>query len=110
MLAGTKVSVVVGVFAVGHCGEVRLRANAFQNSKQFIFAMKAAVGAVADILRAFQFGGFNDTQRDTLILGKADCVIILVARERSRVCDDGQHPLAERLARCIREKSGINPA
>src|SRR5208282_4472721 len=62
-LAGTKISLVVRVNAVGDGIKAAPPAHFLHHSKQLVFAVETAGGIVADVLRALEFRGGDDFER-----------------------------------------------
>jgi len=81
LLAGTEISLVVEVHAVGDGIKALRRTEFFHYNKQFVFAMKATGGVVPYVCWAIDFVGQNDFKWNSLFHGKSGRICKLGASQ-----------------------------
>ncbi len=110
LLAGAEFALVVEVHAVGDGGEAEGSAFGFHLGEEFVFAMEAALGVVAGVIRVGEFGGLEDLEGDVVLFGKGDRSGEFFAGEGGGVGDAGEHLGAEGLMGGVGEESGVGAA
>ena len=109
-LAGAEVALVVEVHSVGDGFESASRAEILHHREEFVLAVEAAGGIVADVLRAVEFAGRNNFKRNALLASEGDSVGELEAGEAGRVGDDRQQAVAEGLVSGPGQECGVSAA
>ncbi len=109
-LPRTEITLIVNVHAVSYGREIMLLRKLLHHDEQFIFAVKAARGIVARVLRLVQFRSLDDLERNVLLFRERNSILQVGAREARGICDHSQHIAAECLVRRIGQKSRVHPA
>jgi hypothetical protein len=108
LLSGAKVACIVGVDAVGDGVESAGLAISFEDGEQFVLAVKAAHGIVADVGGILKFLRFHDLDGDGSLAGKVECVVEVSARQAGGIGDHGEHFSAEGLVGHPGQESGVH--
>ena len=109
-LAGTEITLVIQVDAVGDGGKAVRVAILFHDPEQGIFAVKAARAIVASVSGIFQLIRLNDLAGNLLLLGKAQSVFELSAGEARGIGDKREHLRAENFVGRKGQEGGIHSA
>ena len=110
MLAGTEVSTVVEVHAVGDVSEAALGAEVLHLGEELVFAVEAALGVVALVVGVFELGGLEDVGGDGVLGCEGEGGGEFGAGEGWGVGDDGEHFVAEGLVGGVSEVGGVGAA
>ncbi len=72
LLAGTEISSVVEVHAEGQVPEPPGCALGFHLGEELVFAVEAAAGVVALVVRVVEFGSVEDVRGDAVLGGEGE--------------------------------------
>src|SRR5437879_12935402 len=89
--SGPKIAFVVSVHSVCDGVESSGLAVAIEDGEQFVLAVKAAHGIVADVGWIFQFLRFHNLDRDLTLARESDRVFEMSAPQAGRVAKCGGH-------------------
>ena len=109
-LPGPQIAVVVQVPAVRNLREPQFHPRRLHLGEQLVLAVEAAVAIVARVLRVVQLARLQNVYRDPVLGGKVERRGKLSARQRWRIGNHRQHPLAQRAVRLISQKSRVRAA
>jgi hypothetical protein len=110
VLSRAIVAEVIEVDAVDDMANGALAAELFEAGEKLVFAVEAAVGAVADVVRVVELVGLDELVSDAELSRKGLGVALVRPGERRRIGGDGKGPAAEGLMGGPREISGIGAA
>jgi len=95
LLSGAEVALVIKVDAVGDGSKAALGAQRLHHSKKLIFAMKAALAVVANVVGVVEFGGDDDFDRYGLFSSEGESIGELRSGQAGRIGDHCEHFLSE---------------
>ena len=75
LLARAEVALIIEVYAIRNRVESPRGAQLFHHYKKFVFALKASLPVIACVFRTVEFGGDNDFDGDSLLIGESDGVV-----------------------------------
>src|SRR5579862_575905 len=109
-LSGAEVALIVEVEAVGYRVESARGTEVFHHREEFVFALEAALSVVALVFRAVEFGGGDDLDRDSLLVGESNRVREMSAGEAGGVSDDREHVVPEYFVSDPSQVGGVDAA
>jgi hypothetical protein len=110
LLTRTKLGAVVEVHAICNVSETARGALDFHLGEELVFAVEAALGVVALVVRAVKLVGVKDVDGDVAVGRKGEGSGKFGAREGRGVGNDGLHVVAESKVGGISEVGGVGAA
>jgi hypothetical protein len=95
LLSGAEVTLVVSVHAVRDRLKAALGAQRLHHRKKFVFAVKAALTVVANVVGVVEFGGDDDFDRYGLFSSEGESIGELSSGQAGRIGDHCEHFLSE---------------
>lgn len=95
LLPRPKISLIVKIHTIGDRFESSRRPHLFHDLKEFVFALKATLAIIANIIGAIEFRCLDDLNRKTLLFGESNRIHQLSASQARRIGDDRQHLVTE---------------
>ena len=96
-LTGAVVAEVIDIDAIDDVLNATIGSNFVHDAKEFIFAVKAAIGIVGDVLGILEFAGGNHFMKDSVGFGEIDGITLVGFRDRGGICCDGDGVVTERF-------------
>ena len=108
-LAGTKITLIINIHAVGNGLEASVRGKGFHHLEKFILTVEAPLTVITDVFRPIHFARLDHLNGDPMFLREGEGILQLSARQTGRVCNYRQHVLAQELASDPSKVSRITP-
>src|SRR5260370_37165201 len=108
LLPGAKIALVVSIHSVGDGVESAGLAVALEHGEQFVLAMKAAHGIVADVGGIFQFLRFHTSDRNFKLGRKGGRVFAMGAGQAGGASNHREHLAPKHSMRRPGKKAGVH--
>lgn len=107
-LTGTKIALIVEVYAVGNAGKTLFACKLLHKVEELILAVKATEPVITNVFGELHLLSLDEPMRNLLLLREGDSILELNSSQTGRVGGHGQHIRAEHLVCHIRQVCGIN--
>ena len=101
---------VIEIDAVSDAIETLLITKAFHHSKEFVFAVEAALAIIAGVFGTIEFGSCNHLHRNVLLISKRERIEKMSAGQAGGIRYHRKHTIPEYLMSDIGQVSGVDSA